>query len=528
MRNLDFDEQIKPTNAVIYCRVSSVAQTTRGDGLGSQETRCREFAGYRRYNVVKVFKDDLSGSVVERPGMRAMLAFLKKHRNDPHAVLIDEISRLARGMKAHMELRSAISMASGVLESPTLEFGEDADSELQEYILATVSQHQRRKNAEQTLNRMRSRLLNGYWVFWRPLGYCYEKTKGEGKMLVRDEPVASILQEALEGFASGRFETKVEVKRFLESQALFPKDLPNGEIRHQRVEDFLTQPLYAGYVHAPNWNIGLREGRHEGLISLSTYEKIQHRLKAGAKAPARKDLNLDFPLRGFIKCGDCDKPLTACWSKSKTGAKHPYYLCYNKSCESHRKSIRRDDIEGAFNGLLKDLQPTENLFSLVRAMFKHEWDERLNQVGEMRKTLKASAAKIEKQIDQLLDRIVEASNPKVISAYEKRIASLEQDKLVLVEKHRDTAKPKHTFEEMFELAMNFLSNPYQFWNSDCLENKRIALRLTFSERLSYCRKTGFSNPEFSLPFKALSMIAGGEKAMARRGRFELPTPRFVV
>jgi hypothetical protein len=48
-----------------------------------------------------------------------------------------------------------------ILESPSVEFGDDADSELREYILATVAQHQRRKNAEQTLNRMRSRVMNG-------------------------------------------------------------------------------------------------------------------------------------------------------------------------------------------------------------------------------------------------------------------------------------------------------------------------------------------------------------------------------
>src|SRR5690606_23746261 len=35
--------------AVIYCRVSSVKQTVRGDGLASQETRCREFAKYKGY-----------------------------------------------------------------------------------------------------------------------------------------------------------------------------------------------------------------------------------------------------------------------------------------------------------------------------------------------------------------------------------------------------------------------------------------------------------------------------------------------
>lgn len=34
------------STAVIYTRVSSKAQLKKGDGLASQETRCREFANY--------------------------------------------------------------------------------------------------------------------------------------------------------------------------------------------------------------------------------------------------------------------------------------------------------------------------------------------------------------------------------------------------------------------------------------------------------------------------------------------------
>ncbi|MCV6546206.1 MAG: zinc ribbon domain-containing protein [Cohaesibacter sp.] len=30
-------------------------------------------------------------------------------------------------------------------------------------------------------------------------------------------------------------------------------------------------------------------------------------------------------MRGFVVCGDCGHPLTACWSKSSTGKKYPYY-----------------------------------------------------------------------------------------------------------------------------------------------------------------------------------------------------------
>jgi hypothetical protein len=62
-----------------------------------------------------------------------MLAFLKQHRRTTtHIVIIDAISRLARGLEAHIQLRTAISAAGGKLESPSIEFGEDSDSMLVE------------------------------------------------------------------------------------------------------------------------------------------------------------------------------------------------------------------------------------------------------------------------------------------------------------------------------------------------------------------------------------------------------------
>ena len=50
-----------------------------------------------------------------------------------------------------------------------------------ENLLASVSQHQRQKNGEQTINRMRARTQNGYWVFQAPVGYRYDRTGGHGK-----------------------------------------------------------------------------------------------------------------------------------------------------------------------------------------------------------------------------------------------------------------------------------------------------------------------------------------------------------
>lgn len=343
--------------AVVYCRVSSRKQVKEGDGLGSQETRCREYAGYHDLDVVLVFKDDVSGGSAARPGMTAMLAYLLKHRKTPHVVIIDDISRLARGMKAHIQLRDAIAAAGGILVSPSVEFGNDADSELQEYILATVSQHQLRKNAEQTKNRMRSRAQGGYWVFRSPIGYRYEKIAGHGKMLVRDEPLASIVAEAFEGYASGRFESFAEVKRFLEAQAAWPKD-KRGEVHFERVAELFARPVYAGYISHDDWGLDLIQGKHEPLISLATWQAAQDRHNGNAKAPAKKNISDDFPLRGFVTCHCCHQPMTANWSKGRSKL-YPYYLCDTKGCIDYRKSIRKEKIEGEFAALLAELKPSE-------------------------------------------------------------------------------------------------------------------------------------------------------------------------
>ncbi len=510
--------------AVIYCRISSAAQAAKGDGLASQETRCREYARYQGHDVIKVFHDQMSGGATDRPAMTAMLTYLRK-RKAQTVVIIDDINRFARDVVAHWQLRALLSEAGGKLESPNIEFGDGSDAKLKENLMASVSQHQREKNREQTKHRMRARLMNGYWVFHAPLGMKYEKVSGHGNLLVRDEPVASYIQEALEGFASGRFETQGEVKRFLESCPEFPKDFPDGTIRFEKVIRLMRRIHYAGYVERPEWDVSLRKGHHDGLVTLETWQAVQDRLDGGKRAPARKDINADFPLRGFVLCGDCGNPLTANWSKSKTGKKHPYYLCFTKGCESHRKSIRRDELGGAFSGFLKELQPSESLVALTTAMFRNAWDQRLAQAQAGVTSLKRDIAKIEKQIDGLPDRIVEASVPSVVPAYEKRLAKLETEKLVAEEKLAKGVQPEHSFDELFELARQFLASPWKLWESGHLTLRRIVLKLAFSDRISYNRKAGLRTPKTTLPFKVLGGFSGQKCLMAERQGFE-PWRRF--
>jgi len=449
----------KPTKAVIYTRVSGAKQVREGDGLASQENRCREYATYKDYDIVEVFSDDMSGKFERRPAMDRMLAFLRLHPKDSVVVIIDDISRFARNVQAHIKLRETLTDAGGILESPSIEFGEDSDSRLVEHMLASVAQHQREKNAEQTSNRMKGRMMNGYSVFSAPIGYIYKKTGSHGKLLTCDEPVASIIQEGLEAYASGRLATQAELKRFFESQPAFPKELPNGQIRQQKVSDMVNRIIYAGYIEHEPWGISRRKGHHEPIISLETFEMIQERLAERPLAPIRKDINEGFPLRGALNCACCDKPMTSCWSTSGTGKRYPYYWCHTRGCAMHRKNIRAEKIDAAFEELLTSMTPTQNLLTIVTAMLKDAWAKRSAQAQSAKLTLKRDIDTLDKQQDGLLERLVETSNAKVIKALEEKVGNIEDQKLRLTAKLEQKTKPRHSKSEVFELLKTFLANP---------------------------------------------------------------------
>lgn len=502
------DKKTQNTKAVIYCRVSSVAQLKKGDGLSSQESRRREYASHRGYDVDQVFAEQaVSGGTLDRPSLQLLLAYLNRDKaRDPIVVIIDDINRLSRDVVVHWQLRALLAEAGGKLESPSIVFGEDSDSILVENLMASVSQHQRQKNGEQTKNRMRGRAMNGYWPFRAPPGLKFERVAGHGNLLVRDEPIAAIIQQAFEGFASGRFETQGEVKRFLESQPDYPKDLPNGTIRYESVIRLFRRILYAGHLEIPQWDVPLQDGKHTGLVSYETYRRVHQRINEEARAPARQDVSGDFPLRGFVACGCCGKPLTANWSRSKTGKQHPYYLCFNKVCEMKGKSIQRAKLEHAFGDLMQSLDPNPYTVAMVKTLFKTAWMTRGEQVEQITGKIKAAMADKDRQITRLVDRIVATDNDRLVESYEAKLAELEEDKLILAEKLQNSAQQQRPFDQMFELAMGFLTSPWKLWENGSITMKRVVLRLVFPERIRYDRDEGFRTPQVAAPFGFLGKL----------------------
>ena len=112
---------------------------------------------------------------------------------------------LPRDTRFHLDLRDAFRLRGARIECLNFKFEDTPEGEFIETIMAAQGALERKQNGRQVAQKMKARMQGGYWIHKAPVGYAYETVKRRGKLLVPDEPLASIIREAFEGFASGRF-----------------------------------------------------------------------------------------------------------------------------------------------------------------------------------------------------------------------------------------------------------------------------------------------------------------------------------
>ena len=200
-------------------------------------------------------------------------------------------------------------------------------------------------------------------------------------------------------------------------------------------------------------------------------------------------------------------------------------MCYaTKDCPDYRKSIKRADMEGNLEKILKELTPSEELFQVAYLMFKDIWDDRRHGHITLKQDLEKEFRSIESKVDQFLEQIVETNMPQIRSAYEQKISNLEREKLVIQEKMAKCGTILPEFDQTFRTALTMPSNPYKYWALGGIEEKINVLRLCFADNLIYDRNAGFRTAKTTLPFKHLASISTGNNEMVHPERFERPTP----
>jgi site-specific DNA recombinase len=497
--------EVPVTRALIYCRVSSAGQRTEGHGLESQEQRCREFAKTKGLMVEGVFLDTITGNsgYEEREAMSRLIKYLDDHAGTRYAVIFDDIKRLARNIEHHINLRAELEIRRVVPLSPNFNFDGSIEGEYVERIFAATADLERKQNARQVRQKTEALIRSGFYAFNVPRGYKRAINSVGQVCLVPNEPDFSIMKEAIEGFASRRFQTKKAVYKFL-----LEKNFNKGRVREEYANNLLTNSLYAGFFTYEKWDIVMQPIRIETLISLETFQKIQEILKGRETTFQRKDIREEYPLRGFLLCSTCKVTMTASAPTKKKGYSRPYYHCKNPKCERFGKmrGTTTEMVHREFEKLMSSFEAKDIVMDMARKQFEEQWSKRSEVFEETRKKSLHQLEEIQGKIYVLTDRISRTTSESLIEIYEKQLNLLhyEQKALESNSVHEDTMED---FGTALNEVLGFFRSPYEYYRSGDVYDKRLAFELMFTEKIPFHHEEGFGTANYSDVVKVFQQIA---------------------
>ena len=505
------EEQTTDTKklAVIYTRVSSDKQLQDGTGLETQEKLCREKAEQLGYTILKVFSDGgISGKSIEnRPGILSLLKILKKSK-ESITVFAYDTDRLSRDTGDFITIRTiADTNNHNIFTIKNGLLSQDPTGKLLSTVISAVGQCARETNAERSKDNMKSIVADGYWLFKEPIGLkkCMKKSSDKYRWLLRKEPEATIVQQALEKFSTAELQTQTDVANFLKT------NFELIDIKKQNWFDLakriLTEEKYSGYFEYKPWGTKYQKGKIEALITPETFKIIQQRLKGKERVKHTIYNKNDerFPLRGLIICPYCGKPITGSLTK---GGTFPYYQCQNRHCAGKRLvNVKPSLLHADFESLLKNITPTDDFIDTTKTQALTIYQACYDNIKNDNELKEFRIKQIDKEIANCFEKYKNTSNSIFIQKLEEQVNELESEKQhIEAELNNSTTIEIMPFDEAFTYVEEFIKNPLKLWQQSDIFMKRQIYKLTFEEKLSYDKQNKFSEPKLSPIFKMIHNV----------------------
>jgi DNA invertase Pin-like site-specific DNA recombinase len=457
-------------NAIIYIRVSSAEQVTNFS-LQTQEKACRKYCEDNGLTVNRVFCDaGESAKSTDRTQFKKMLAYCADKETCVRTLVVYNTSRFSRNVSDFYQTSALLAARNITLRSVTEPAGEGPEGFLISGMMALMADFDNRLKAQRTVVGMKAAISSGRWTHGAPLGYLIG-AKGAGvttPSLIHDGHCAHLVRLAFEQVAHGLLSQK-EVLTQVTAAGLRSKT--GKQLSAQSFHKMLRRPIYAGRICVKN----LGENLHadfEPLVLPEIFDRVQDVL-AGRRPRLRPRVqDHDFPLRVFVRCGDCGTPLTGSWSTGRNGKKYAHYACRKKTCRGVK--ARKDDLEGEFIDYLRNLLPKPELVRLFREVVLDVWKQKeaanLANAGALQEQVDG----INQKIEQLEEAYVYRTRAIDSQTYTRLLDKLRQDLLLAHAEQRKTAADGFNIEALLSFAEHLLTNASEMWlKADLTQRQRL-------------------------------------------------------
>lgn len=428
--------------AVIYCRVSS-AEQVQGTSLAMQERLCNEYAAREKLQVLNVYVEQgESAKTANRTEFQKALAFCATKKPRVDFFIVHKVDRFARNQVDHHATRALLKKYGTELRSVTEPISDDPVGKAMEGMLSVFAEFDNNVRSARSRGGMMEKVKRGEWVWPAPYGY---KRLTRGGNLVVDDKQAPYVRTIFEEYAKGTH-SLYSLARYMAKQGM--RTSSGKKPQPQLIDKILCNSAYYGLINAKKFGIEV-EAKFAPIIDEDLFWQCQPRKRSKLRGSKKLAADPRFPLRRFVVCAACDKPLTASYTTGRKGKKYPYYHHHKQGCPL-ASALPQDVVEQKFAEFLGEVSPSIKSEKAFRAVVMDVWQSNF-------KKLDADNARLRKEIE-----------------------TLEIERQRIFDMHRTG---KYTDEEFYEQKQLVTVSLYQ--KRELLDDKRIE-EFNMDEALDTC------------------------------------------
>lgn len=464
---------VRSTNiAVVYTRVSSADQLLNAS-IENQKEICIEYAERRGLRILEFFGEtNESAQTDERIEFQRMLLFAKKNKSVSH-ILVYCLDRFSRTGTKSAELARALYKDYGIA---LLSAKENVDAStpqgrFHQNMSLIASQYDNEVRRDRIVEGMTKRLKEGYWPLAIPIGYS-NLNKGlrcdNHKVVVNAE--GKILKNAWTWKIKYRYSNKEIVKRLRKAGL--------EKITEKKLSKIFRNPFYCGKIVSSLLGDDVVEGKHQKMVSPETFYHVNEIMEGRfTKGKHSKEVGSLLPLKRFVLCGECDKPLTGYLVKSKNLY---YYKCRTVGCKKNKSQKK---LHTQFIAFLKGFEVRDFLADHVRRTMYITFNSHFSQSEKEVQSYRESLMKLNKRIEQFEERFVYGEVDKAL--YDKHSLKFRKEKKEIKELIANSSVSSSNLEKGANWVVSMsrkISDTWSFGNS---ARSEAIQQLLFPNGISY-------------------------------------------
>jgi DNA invertase Pin-like site-specific DNA recombinase len=438
--------------AVIYARVSSKEQEKEGFSIPAQLKLLKEYAAANGFAVAQEYVDVETAKQTGRAAFGEMVAYLKAHPS-VRVMLVEKTDRLYRNLKDWVTVDELDVEMHFPKEGVVLSRESRSSEKFMHGIKVLMAKNYIDNLSEEARKGMQEKAEQGIWPTKCPLGYR-NVTGADGKKVIDTDPaIAPLIAKLFKWYARGDISLKEAARKAHTAGLVYPKS--GAKVPVSTIHTILRNRLYTGWFE---WNGKLIQGRHEALVPVELWERVQDVIDGRFSNNARRGRR-HFAFSGLISCKQCGCAVVGEIKKQR----YVYYHCtgYAAKCQGNpasccRKYVREEVLEAQFIELLGRLKFDDDVLEWVRdALHAGHADERREHEEAIRRH-QAEYNRLQERINAMY---VDKLNGVIDTAFFEKMSTKWRDEqnrcLLEIERHQG-ADQSYMDEgvQLLELARN--------------------------------------------------------------------------